>query len=70
VYPFDPQMPNPSFMAYYVLHNVQPGSIIVLHDHGGRGERTAQALQEILPQLSKRGFRVTTLSELVDSTGN
>jgi peptidoglycan/xylan/chitin deacetylase (PgdA/CDA1 family) len=70
VYPFDPQVPNPSFMAYYVLRNVQPGSIIVLHDHGGRGERTAQALEAILPQLTERGLRVTTLSELVNSTGN
>jgi len=70
VYPFDPQIPSAWFAARYTLRNVQPGSIIVLHDYGGRGERTATALATILPELNRRGFRVVTLSELleVDST--
>jgi len=71
VYPFDPQLPSPWFATHYILSNVQPGSIIVLHDHGARGERTALALATILPELDRRGFRVVTLSELLDlhSTG-
>lgn len=67
VYPFDPQVPSPWFMSYYVLHRVRPGSIIALHDYGTRGEHTAEALAAILPELVRRGFRVVTLSELVDS---
>ena len=66
VYPFDPQLPSAWFSAHYVLWTVRPGSIIVLHDHGGRGERTAAALDRILPALNRRGFRVVTLSELLD----
>ena len=66
VYPFDPQLPSSWFAARYVLANVRPGSIIVLHDHGARGERTASALAKILPQLTRRGFRVVTLSELLE----
>lgn len=71
VHPFDPQIASSWFAAHYVLWNVQPGSIIVLHDHGTRGERTASALATILPELDQRGFRVATLSELLDlhSTG-
>lgn len=69
VYPFDPQLPSSWFATHYILWNVRPGSIIVLHDHGARGERTASALATILPELSGRGFRVVTLSELLDSTG-
>jgi len=66
VYPFDPQIPSPRFATRYVLSSVRPGSIIVLHDYGDRGERTASALATILPELSGRGFRVVTLSELLD----
>jgi len=66
VYPFDPQIPSSWFASRYVLQNVRPGSIIVLHDYGARGERTASALATILPELDLRGFRVVTLSELLD----
>ncbi|HIE37590.1 MAG TPA: peptidoglycan-N-acetylglucosamine deacetylase [Anaerolineales bacterium] len=68
VYPFDPQIPSAWFAAHYVLWNVRPGAVIVLHDRGGRGERTAVALATILAELDRRGFRVVTLSELVGST--
>jgi peptidoglycan/xylan/chitin deacetylase (PgdA/CDA1 family) len=64
VYPFDAQIHSAWFAASYVLWNLRPGSIIVLHDHGGRGARTAVALATILPELQRRGFRVVTLSEL------
>jgi peptidoglycan/xylan/chitin deacetylase (PgdA/CDA1 family) len=66
-YPFDPQIPSAWFATRYVLWKVQPGSIIVLHDYGGRGKRTTEALATILPELNRRGLRVVTLSELVDS---
>jgi len=66
IYPFDPQIPSAWFASRYILRNVRPGSIIVLHDCGARGERTASALATILPELHRRGFRVVTLSELLD----
>lgn len=66
VHPFDPQIPSAWFAARYILGNVQPGSIIVLHDYGARGERTVTALETVLPELDRRGFRVVTLSELLD----
>ena len=66
VHPFDPQITSPWFAARYVLRNVRPGSIIILHDYGARGERTASALATILPELNRRGFRVVTLSELLN----
>ena len=64
VYPFDPQIPSSWFIKRHVLRGVQPGSIIVLHDRGARGERTIAVLGAILPELKRRGFRVVTLSEL------
>ena len=66
VYPFDPQTRSARFAAEYVLQHVRPGAVIVLHDRGARGERTAQALEVILPELGRRGLRVVTLSELAE----
>ena len=65
VYPYDPQISIYWFSAYYVLGNIKPGSVIVLHDHNRRGGRTTKALEIILPVLEERGYKVGTLSELV-----
>jgi len=64
VYPYDPQINIYWFSAYYVLWKIKPGAVIILHDHGTRGERTARALEIILPALLRRGYQVVTLSEL------
>jgi peptidoglycan/xylan/chitin deacetylase (PgdA/CDA1 family) len=68
VYPFDPQLPSTWFATNYILLNTQPGSIIVMHDYGARGERTADALEVILPELDRLGYRVVTLSEMFEGT--
>jgi peptidoglycan/xylan/chitin deacetylase (PgdA/CDA1 family) len=68
VYPYDDQIPSAWFAEKHILFNVRPGSIIVLHDVGSRGERTATTLDNILPRLKKRGYRVVTLTELLGET--
>jgi peptidoglycan/xylan/chitin deacetylase (PgdA/CDA1 family) len=65
VYPFDAAIPSSAWAERYVLRNVRPGAIIVLHDAGGRGRRTAKVLAGVLPELRRRGYRVVSLSELV-----
>jgi peptidoglycan/xylan/chitin deacetylase (PgdA/CDA1 family) len=64
VYPYDPWIPSAWFASRQILANVKPGSIIILHDNGARGERTFAALATILPILGDQGYRVVTLSEL------
>lgn len=64
VYPFDPHIPSAWFAVQNVLWNVQPGSIIILHDTGERGQRTLATLEAILPELSRQGYQVVTLSDL------
>lgn len=64
VYPFDPQIPWSWFSTRFILSNAQPGSIIILHDWGSKGGRTAKTLSKVLPALRERGFRIVTLSEL------
>ncbi|WP_407900461.1 chitin deacetylase family protein [Scytonema sp. NUACC26] len=64
LFPFDTHIHSSWFASKHILFNVRPGSIIVLHDGGSRGRRTALTLETILPELNRRGYRVVTLSEL------
>ena len=64
IYPYDATIPSVDFASWHILRNVRPGAIIVLHDRGGRGWRSARALGRVLPALRVRGYRVVTLSRL------
>jgi peptidoglycan/xylan/chitin deacetylase (PgdA/CDA1 family) len=65
VYPLDAQLPCPWFASLVVRWAARPGAIIILHDGGPRGRRTAKTLARVLPVLTSRGYRAVTLSELV-----
>ena len=65
IYPYDAHHPWARLSAAYILSNVRPGAVIILHDGGNRGRRTADVLRRVLPALRARGYRVVTLSELV-----
>jgi peptidoglycan/xylan/chitin deacetylase (PgdA/CDA1 family) len=64
VHPYDATIPSSAFAARHTLRGVRPGAVVILHDGGGRGLRTAAALERILPELKRRGLRTVTLSEL------
>ena len=64
IHPFDSQIPSSWFASNYILWRAQPGNIIVLHDIGSRGQRTADTLNKVLPALIDRDFRIVTLTEL------
>lgn len=64
VYPYDATIPSVTWSRWYILRNVRPGAILILHDGGARGRRTVRVLRAVLPELRRRGFRVVTLSEL------
>jgi peptidoglycan-N-acetylglucosamine deacetylase len=65
VYPFDAAIPWSWLASRYVLSSARPGDIIILHDAGARGRRTAATLRHVLPELARRGLQAVTLSELV-----
>lgn len=48
-----------------VLNGTEPGNIILFHDGGGNREQTVRALEEILPELQKQGYKFVTVSELL-----
>jgi peptidoglycan/xylan/chitin deacetylase (PgdA/CDA1 family) len=64
VYPYDAHLPWPDLSTSYVLANVRPGAVIVLHEGGERSRRTIETLRRVLPELRARGYQVVTLSEL------
>ncbi len=67
VHPYDAGLSWVEYSVSQILRNTQPGDIVVLHDGVERGERTVQVLRRVLPELSRRGLRVSTLSELAAS---
>jgi len=70
VYPFDAHVPWTGFLSWFVLQNVHPGAIVVLHDGAERGPRTAEVLRATLPELTRQGFRVVTVSTLLELEGS
>jgi peptidoglycan-N-acetylglucosamine deacetylase len=64
VYPFDPQIPWPAYSTWMISHHVRPGAIIILHDGGYKGRNTIKTLNTLLPELTRRGYRIVTLTEL------
>lgn len=64
IYPGDAHLPWSGLAAWWIDVRTEPGAIIILHDRGERGRRTAETLAEALPELTAKGYRVVTLSEL------
>jgi len=64
IYPLDAHVASPAFATRVIRMAARPGAVIVLHDGGARGRRTAITLARVLPALHARGYRVVTLSEL------
>jgi peptidoglycan/xylan/chitin deacetylase (PgdA/CDA1 family) len=67
VFPYDVFVPSSGFHQRYVLSHIKPGSIIIVHDGGGWGKRTAETLDAVLPQLREQGFVIVTLSRLAEA---
>ncbi len=49
-----------------VLKGVKAGNIVLFHDGGGNRAQTVKALEQILPELEKQGYRFVTVSELLE----
>lgn len=64
VYPHDPQISYPSVNARHILSMVRPGAIIICHD---RRSWTVPMLRNVLPELKRRGYVVTTVTGLLEA---
>lgn len=62
--PGDYNNPGASAISGFVLNNISPGSIVLLHDAGsGDRQQTVDALATLLPELSARGLAPTALCQ-------
>ncbi|TMD43708.1 MAG: polysaccharide deacetylase [Chloroflexi bacterium] len=58
--------PYPAQIAWTVLSQVKPGSIVIMHLQGGaNAPATGQALRLIVPALEQRGYQFVTVGELL-----
>lgn len=64
IYPHDPQIPHWRLNAWHILSMARSGGIIVCHD---RRSWTIPMLRKVLPELRRRGYRVVTVSELLEA---
>ena len=49
-----------------ILQRAKDGDIVLMHDIH---EQTVQAVEQVLPQLKKKGYEVCTVSELLEAKG-
>ncbi|MEG0450428.1 MAG: polysaccharide deacetylase family protein [Lysinibacillus sp.] len=49
-----------------VLTDSKQGDVVLFHDGGGNREQTVKALEEILPELQKQGYKFVTITELLE----
>lgn len=61
----DWRSPGVRHIVNKVLNNARNGDIILLHDYVPTSLQTLEAMKIILPELTKRGFEMVTVSELI-----
>jgi peptidoglycan-N-acetylglucosamine deacetylase len=66
VFPYDTLIRNTRAISMYIKSQIFPGAVIVIHDGKPDRVRSADVLKEVLPALKAAGYRVVTLSELVE----
>jgi peptidoglycan/xylan/chitin deacetylase (PgdA/CDA1 family) len=67
VYPFDTMIRNKWAISMYIKSQIFPGAVIVIHDGKPDRVRSAEVLKKILPALKAAGYRIVTVSELVET---
>lgn len=62
IYPHDPQIPYWRVNAKHILSMLKPGGIIICHD---RRSWTVPMLRKVVPEMKRRGWKITTVSGLL-----
>jgi peptidoglycan/xylan/chitin deacetylase (PgdA/CDA1 family) len=63
--PRDWSLPGIGAIYANIVGHVRPGSIVLMHDGGGPRSETLAALPQIIDTLRGRGYRFTTVTELL-----
>jgi peptidoglycan/xylan/chitin deacetylase (PgdA/CDA1 family) len=63
IYPHDPFIPHWRINAWHILSSLRPGAVIICHD---RRPWTVPMLKKVIPEIKRRGYRIVTVSGLLD----
>jgi peptidoglycan/xylan/chitin deacetylase (PgdA/CDA1 family) len=63
-YPHDPLHPPVGYIRWLVTKNLNPGTIVILHDGISNPTRTIQALPQILAAARRKGLRIVSIGAL------
>ena len=67
----DTAIPDPEWIAKFILKRVRPGSIILIHmPERGVREWNFEAMRLTLQGLNERNLKIVTVSELSQMQGN
>lgn len=64
VYPLDVHL-GETVARWQFMANIRPGAIVVLHDGSPSRRRSVRILEDVLPEVTRRGYQVTTVSDLI-----
>lgn len=59
-----PVILTPDVLAADYIKNARPGAVFLFHDGGRHRERTLAALQIVIPELEKKGYRFISAQEM------
>ena len=62
----DTYFTSPDEKVNYVVENIQPGSIILLHPMYDQTGGEIQVIEDILRELTNEGYQFVTVDELQD----
>lgn len=65
VYPHDVVHRSGRVTRWFMLRKVRPGDIVILHEGDERRRGVLRALDEALPEMSRRGLEVASVGKLV-----
>lgn len=65
VYPFDTSRPPVAYIRWLVSKNLAPGVIVIMHDGVRDPSNMLEALDDILAEGTRRGFRFVSIGELL-----
>ena len=66
----DWKLPGAGSIASTIVHQVRPGSIVLMHDGGGDRSQDVEALPGIIDDLKKQGYEFVTVEQLIKMAGD
>lgn len=64
----DWEMPGVDFILRKTRKHVQNGAILIFHDGYGDRNQTIEAIRQLVPEIQQQGYKLVTVSELIEQS--